>query len=389
MKNIVPVNENAITKESQLEAVLLGERACAIPRMDVGMDTGTDMDTGTSNNKKAQNTLPINPQSPWLAPLAGWSDLPFRLLCRELGATVCCTEMVSAKGLMYGSVGTIELLHTLQADTPLVVQLFGSEPDFMEAATRHLMQAGARFFDCNMGCAVPKVTRTGAGAAMGRDLDNAMACAKAMIDVAGHGRVGFKLRLGWDDKQLSFAELGPRLAEAGAGWLTLHPRTAKQGFSGNADWRAIKELKNMVNIPVIASGDLLTAAHGIRCLAQTGADAVMYGRGALRNPAIFAEHHRLLESLNGKNLDEAVDEIPSILPPEGHEVMSRIRRHAELAQTYCSQKVALLKMRTIVPRYTKHLPHATQLRQDLIACRSWQDVERVLSEYTSTHVAGC
>ena len=143
--------------------------------------------------------LPFAPDKPWLAPLAGWSDLPFRLLCRRFGAAVCCTEMISAKGLIYKSPGTAELFATCPEDGPVVVQLFGSEAPFMEAAAGQLRDKGFVWFDCNMGCSVPKVARTGSGAAMCKDIDNALSVAEALIRAAGRGRVGFKLRLGWDE----------------------------------------------------------------------------------------------------------------------------------------------------------------------------------------------
>ena len=229
--------------------------------------------------------LPFAPDKPWLAPLAGWSDLPFRLLCRRFGAAVCCTEMISAKGLIYKSPGTAELFATCPEDGPVVVQLFGSEAPFMEAAAGQLRDKGFVWFDCNMGCSVPKVARTGSGAAMCKDIDNALAVAEALIRAAGRGRVGFKLRLGWDEPGRSPAAetwrvLAPALEALGAGWLTLHPRTAKQGFTGTARWEYLSELKALVSLPVIASGDLFTAEDGVRCLAETGVDTVMYARGA-------------------------------------------------------------------------------------------------------------
>ena len=135
--------------------------------------------------------LPFAPDKPWLAPLAGWSDLPFRLLCRRFGAAVCCTEMISAKGLIYKSPGTAELFATCPEDGPVVVQLFGSEAPFMEEAAGQLRDKGFVWFDCNMGCSVPKVARTGAGAAMCKDIDNALSVAEALIRAAGRGRVGF------------------------------------------------------------------------------------------------------------------------------------------------------------------------------------------------------
>lgn len=158
--------------------------------------------------------LPFAPDKPWLAPLAGWSDLPFRLLCRRFGAAVCCTEMISAKGLIYKSPGTAELFATCPEDGPVVVQLFGSEAPFMEAAAGQLRDKGFVWFDCNMGCSVPKVARTGSGAAMCKDIDNALAVAEALIRAAGRGRVGFKLRLGWDE---------PGRSPAAETWRVLAP----------------------------------------------------------------------------------------------------------------------------------------------------------------------
>ncbi len=268
--------------------------------------------------------LPFAPDKPWLAPLAGWSDLPFRLLCRRFGAAVCCTEMISAKGLIYKSPGTAELFATCPEDGPVVVQLFGSEAPFMEGA-------------------------------------------------AGRGRVGFKLRLSWDEPGRSPAAetwrvLAPALEALGAGWLTLHPRTAKQGFTGTARWEYLSELKALVSLPVIASGDLFTAEDGVRCLAETGVDTVMYARGALRDPAIFKAHLDLLDGREPEVADVAT-------------LLARIREHARLARKLSTEKVALLKMRTIVPRYVRHIEGSKQLRADIIACRSWDDFEKALRSF--------
>ena len=322
-------------------------------------------------------SLPFSPGAPWLAPLAGWSDLPFRLLCRESGAAVCCTEMISAKGLIYGSPGTAELLATSPQDAPLVAQLFGAEASFMEEAVRRLRELGFRWFDCNMGCSVPKVTRTGAGAAMCRNIDNSLQVGEALIRAAGRGQVGFKLRLGWDDAgpdAETWRILGPALAELGAGWLTLHPRTAKQGFSGTARHQVLKELKALVAVPVVASGDLMRAEDGVRCIRETGVDTVMYARGALRDPGIFAAHKALWE---GKRPEEA--DVSALL--------ARIRHHARLARALTPDRAALLKRRTIVPRYVHDVEGVKQLRLDVIACRDWDDFEAALQRFAATHGA--
>lgn len=310
----------------------------------------------------------FTPDTPWLAPLAGWSDLPFRLLCRQHGAAVCCTEMISAKGLVYGSPGTSELLRTLPEDTPLVAQLFGAEAEFMAEAVRRLREQGFGWFDCNMGCSVPKVNRTGSGSAMMRDIPNALTVAEAMIREAGPGRVGFKFRLGWDNDN-DWRELAKKLADLGAAWLTLHPRTAKQGFSGQAQHQYLRELKNLVSVPILASGDLFSAEDGVRCLAETGVDAVMYARGALRDPAIFLNHTLLLKGEPKREYSVS-------------ELTERILHHAQLARLHSPDRAALLKMRTIVPRYVRDLPGSRALRLAVIACRTWEEFYAALADWT-------
>ena len=314
------------------------------------------------------DTLPIGPQYPWLAPLAGYSDLPFRLLCREYGAAVCVTEMVSAKGLVYESPGTNELLMTLPEDQPLVVQIFGAEAYFLGRAVELLRQAGYGWFDLNMGCSVSKVLRQGAGAAMLGDVENILVVARAMIEAAGHGRVGFKLRLGLDDARPVLPDLALRLEDAGAGWLTLHPRTARQGFGGTAQWDAIAGLARRLSIPLLASGDLFCAADGVACLKSTGATGVMYARGAMHNPAIFADHATLLA---GSPVEQA----------DGPRLRAMISRHLQLARAHCPGKAALWKMRSVVPRYVRTLPGARALRQELCHCSDWEELDRLLDIY--------
>ena len=233
----------------------------------------------------------------------------------------------------------------------------------MEAAAGQLRDKGFVWFDCNMGCSVPKVARTGSGAAMCKDIDNALSVAEALIRAAGRGRVGFKLRLGWEPGRSPAAEtwrvLAPALEALGAGWLTLHPRTAKQGFTGTARWEYLSELKALVSLPVIASGDLFTAEDGVRCLAETGVDTVMYARGALRDPAIFKAHLDLLAGREPEVADVAT-------------LLARIREHARLAREPSPEKVA---------RYVRHIEGSKQLRADIIACRSWDDFEKALRSF--------
>lgn len=334
------------------------------------------------------SVLPIRPDSPWLAPLAGWSDLPFRLLCRKYGAKAACTEMVSAKGLVYGGKNTQDLLQTMAADVPLAVQIFGAEREFMQKGVRILKACGFEHYDVNVGCSVHKVVKTGAGAAMLKDLSNLFAVAKAVIDEvhkdSGH-KIGFKIRLGYHLQENVYEETALRLQDLGADWITLHPRYAKQAFGGVPDYAALARLKQILDIPVIASGDLFTARDGIRVLMETGADAVMYARGAMSNPRIFSEHTALLNHVKEHGLksteipayEELFPKSPQQIKEDLHEC---ILQHIAYAKEYCPAR-AVLQMRTIVPRYVKHLENAKLVRQALIQCRSFEDLDTVINGF--------
>ncbi|MBG0778044.1 MAG: tRNA-dihydrouridine synthase family protein [Desulfovibrionaceae bacterium] len=320
--------------------------------------------------------LQFRPGAPWLAPLAGYSDLPFRLLCRAQGAAVCCTEMISAKGLIYDSPGTGPLLRTAPGDAPLVAQLFGPAPEILERGLALLLercgeQAFAGF-DLNAGCSVPKVVKTGSGAALLKDVDNLVAVARAMVralDRAAPAPVGVKFRLGWQAGQEVWLDLGRRLADAGVAWLTLHPRTARQGFSGVADWTALARLKRAVAIPVLASGDLFTAEDAVRCVRETGVDGVLFARGALRNPAIFSEFKHLL----------ATGSPPP--PRSSAALLEMVRAHLRLSEEHDGRHAALLKMRTVIPRYVKDMPGAGALRKAMTSCTSYMECERLVVEH--------
>lgn len=316
--------------------------------------------------------LPIEPDKPWLAPLAGYSDLPFRLLCREYGAAVCETEMVSAKGLLYKSPGTGDLLKNTSADHPLVVQLFGSSPSDLGEAVTTLGRNGYRWFDCNFGCSVPKVMRQGAGAALLQDEDRCLDIASAMLnatkkmeDTAG---AGFKMRLGIEAGKPVLPDLALRLEDLGAAWICVHPRWARQGFAGEADWKVLEMLAKRLSIPLIASGDLIEAEDGIKCMRQTGVHGLMYARGALRNPAIFSDHLALLAG-----------EKPSVMTKK--DMANMIIRHMQLISQSCTHEETIFRMRFIVPRYVRNSPHARVIRQRLCDCSGWEGFENILEEF--------
>lgn len=313
---------------------------------------------------------PIGPHHPWLAPLAGYSDLPFRLLCREYGASVAVTEMISARGMRYNSHGTAALLATCRQDDPLVVQLFGCEVEDLRHAVAEIAAMGYTTFDLNCGCSVRKVTKTGCGAALLADVDHLARLVEAMKGAAKGAapiRLGVKLRLGVREQEDVLAELPARLEDAGADWLTLHPRYAKQGFTGQAHWTRLAELKRATRLPVLGSGDLLCAADGHAMQQQTGIDGVMYARGALADPRIFSAHRAL----------QAGDKAP---PPTAADTAQLIRRHVELIHSHGNPTRELVKMRSIIPRYVRHLPGARAIRTRMVQCSAWQDLHQIVRD---------
>ena len=338
------------------------------------------------------SALSIAPHLPWLAPLAGYSNLPFRLICRQFGAKVACTEMISAKGIYYSlqqskmpnlsainegaGKATWALLASTPEDSPLVIQLFGAEPEIMQVAVEAILElfTGRKiYFDLNMGCSVPKVAKTGCGAAMLRNIPNALQVAKAMLATAGAGNVGFKLRLGWQNGDDVYLDLAKELEQAGAGWITLHPRHAKQGYAGTAHWPAIANLKQQLTIPVIASGDLLQAQHALACINETGADSVMFARGALTNPLIFDEYTQLLAGRE-------------ITPKTPQQLVQLIQNHIALARKFCDNRHALSQMRGFIPRYVHNFKGVRLLRQDLTACKNWPELDNILDNFLKNAV---
>lgn len=310
---------------------------------------------------KIMNTLPINFKTPWLAPLAGYSDLPFRMLCRGKGCAVACTEMVSIKGLKYGGKNTFQLLATHPEDDPLVVQVFGGEPEDFDEAMPQLLEKGFTWFDLNCGCSVKKVLKTGGGSGLMLDPDRLVAIAKSMIKIAGEGHVGIKIRLGFNFGEDNYIDIAKRLQDVGAGWITMHPRYGKQMFSGDADWSKLALLKKAIDIPVIGSGDLFTANDGLDCINKTGIDCIMFARGALYDPAIFARYHELIET--GK-----------VSPPSPKELGTLMREHIEVTRSFCGSTRSFRKVRSILPRYAKGLDGIRAVRGRITCCTSWEEL---------------
>ena len=230
-------------------------------------------------------------RNPWiLAPMAGVSEMPFRVIAFEMGAALCPTELVSSQGLMRATPRTLKYVrHDPEVERPYALQIFGGEPEVMAKSAVIGKQFGAQIIDINMGCPVKKVTKTQAGSALLCDVPRAAEIVSRIIDATGLP-VTAKIRTGWDAHSRNYLDVGNALQEAGCAALAMHGRTRAQGYSGHADWSAIADLKrNVTKMPIIGNGDVKTVADANRMLQETGCDAVMIGRGALGNPWIFRE----------------------------------------------------------------------------------------------------
>lgn len=283
-----------------------------------------------------------------LAPLAGISNLPFRLLAREAGCGLVTTEMVSADGLVHGAAPTFELLRSLPQEKPLAVQLFGSDPGVMASAAAIAAAAGADVIDLNFGCAVRKIVRAGAGVALMRDPRRAEAILKA-VRRAVTVPVTIKIRSGWERSGREALTTGAVAEACGVDALTLHPRTAGQKFSGRADWALISTLKQRLHIPVIGNGDIRNAGDAARMMAQTGCDAVMIGRRAIGYPQIFSEVACLLAG--------------SPLPAPDPDLRFALMRRFVLTSVACfGEARAARLMRTRLAWFGKGMRHIAGLR---------------------------
>ena len=289
-----------------------------------------------------------------LAPMAGITDLPFRLLCKEQGAALVFTEMISAEGLIRRQGGTEALLESRPEERPVAYQIFGRKSESMAGAARILSDGIADIIDINMGCPVRKVTRGGSGAALMREPEEAGKVISAVVE-ASSVPVTVKIRKGWGPKDFRAVELA-RIAEAaGAAAITVHGRTAAQGYSGRADWSAIKAVKEAVTMPVIGNGDVTSAADAARMMDETGCDAVMVGRGALGNPWVFREINRYL-------LTGSFPERPSI-----DEKKDMLLRHFGMMARRHGGEFAAKVMRKHAAWYSRGMAGAAEFRKEVNA----------------------
>ena len=286
-----------------------------------------------------------------LAPLAGITNLPFRLLAKEAGCALVCSEMVSAHGLINKSKRTEQMLYSLPEEKPLSVQIFGSQPDVMAEAARFVESSGADIIDINFGCSVRKIIKTGSGAALMKTPETAEAVIKAVRKVV-RIPLTIKLRTGWNPTGNQAFEISQIAESCGVDAITIHPRTAKQGFSGRSDWAIIAKLKKQVNVPVIGNGDIFCTDDAIAMLEQTRCDAVMIGRMAIGNPWIFSH---VLARMRGE-AEPATD------LEHRFEIMTR---YLQESVKYFGEEIACRMMRSRLCWFAKGLRNSSQFRKSI------------------------
>ena len=334
-----------------------------LPRVFYGRGTGgikIEMKTLTIGNVELANRY-------ILAPMAGVTDLPFRLLCREMGAGLLCMEMVSAKAVLYGNKNTESLLKIHPDEPPVSLQLFGSDPDIMSEIAKRMEERPFTFLDINMGCPVPKIVKNSEGSAL---MQNPRLVHEIVSKVAGaiQKPVTVKIRKGFDDDHVNAVEIAKIIEDAGGAAVAVHGRTREQYYSGKADWDIIRQVKEAVSIPVIGNGDVTDGKDAQRMFEETECDGVMIGRGAQGNPWIFQDLIHFEETGQEPKKRSA------------GEVREMMLRHAKLQMEYKGDYTAIREMRKHVAWYTTGFPNSARLRNEINHAECYEELETLLNE---------
>lgn len=301
-----------------------------------------------------------------LGPMAGVTDLPFRLLCKEQGAGLLCMEMVSAKGIMYNNKNTKFLLTIDERERPVSLQLFGSDPDIISEQAKRIEELPFDILDINMGCPVPKIVNNGDGSAL---MKNPLLAGEIIEKTARaiQKPVTVKIRKGFDEEHINAVEMAHIAQESGAAAIAVHGRTREQYYSGKADWEIIRKVKEAVKIPVIGNGDVWTPQDAIDMRKQTGCDGVMIGRGAQGNPWIFKQ------ILHYEQTGELLEK------PSPQEVTEMILRHAKMQMEFKGEYIGMREIRKHAAWYTAGYKNSAKLRGKINETETYEELKELLS----------
>ncbi|MDY4561675.1 MAG: tRNA dihydrouridine synthase DusB [Peptostreptococcus porci] len=307
----------------------------------------------------------------FLAPMAGVTDLPFRLICKRFGCGLLYTEMINAKALCYDDANTKKMLNIMDEEHPVAVQIFGSEPEFMGKAAKILNDYPNEILDINMGCPAPKVVKNGDGSALMRNPELAKKVLSSVVENSSKP-VTLKIRKGWDDNSVNALEIALIAQAVGVDAITIHGRTREQYYAGNADWDIIKLIKDNVDIPVIGNGDVTSIEDAIKIKNDTNCDAIMIGRGAQGNPWIFERINHYLKT-------------GEILPqPTTDEKIGVAIDHMKLAIEEHGEYVAVREMRKHIGWYLKGMKNSARIRDKINKLEDPEEVIKTLKILTNS-----